>query len=67
MPQAGDRFLVVDGKGEPVCAVELTAVEMKLTIRSMKRTPLPKARAIARWRKELQRFFEESTICSRRT
>lgn len=67
IPQAGDLFLVVDGKGEPVCAVELTAVEMKTYDQVDEAHAYAEGegdRSLVHWRKELQRFFEEYDLFS---
>ena len=53
---------MVDGKGEPVCAVELTAVEMKTYDQVDEAHAFAEGegdRSLAHWRKELQRFSEE--------
>ncbi|ALL37924.1 ASCH domain-containing protein [Serratia marcescens] len=67
IPQAGDLFLVVDGKGEPVCVVELTAVEMKTYDQVDEAHAFAEGegdRSLAHWRKELQRFFEAYDLFS---
>ncbi|MCT4702443.1 ASCH domain-containing protein [Enterobacteriaceae bacterium H20N1] len=65
--QPGDVFVVVDGKNEPVCAIELTAVEMS----TFDRVDEAHARAegegdktLAYWRAEHKRFFEEYDLFS---
>lgn len=65
--QPGDTFVVVDGKNEPVCVIELTNVDMS----SFETVDQAHAyaegegdRTLAYWRKEHQRFFEEYDLFS---
>ncbi len=67
IPQPGDVFVVVDGKNEPVCAIELTTVDMSTY------EQVDAAHALAEgegdcsldyWRKEHKRFFEEYELFS---
>ncbi|CAE1145424.1 MAG: ASCH domain-containing protein [Serratia rubidaea] len=61
IPQAGDIFVVVDGRGEPACAIKLTSVD----VRSYDQVDEAHAfaegegdRTLAYWRREHRRFFE---------
>ncbi|MFI8418175.1 ASCH domain-containing protein [Serratia sp. NPDC078593] len=61
IPQKGDVFVVVDGKGEPVCAVELTRVELTTFDQVDEAHAYAEGegdRTLAYWRQEHQRFFE---------
>ncbi len=65
--QPGDIFVVVDGKNEPVCAIELTTVEMSTFDRvdeSHARAEGEGDRSLAYWRREHKRFFEEYDLFS---
>jgi uncharacterized protein YhfF len=65
--QPGDIFVVVDGKNEPVCAIELTTVEMSTFSEVNEAHALAEGegdRTLAYWRKEHQRFFETYDLFS---
>jgi len=67
IPLAGDVFVVVDGKNVPICAVELTTVEMKTYDQVDEAHAYAEGegdRSLAYWRKELQSFFEEYELFS---
>lgn len=67
VPQAGDVFVVVNGRNEPVCAVELTDVELKTFDQVDEAHALAEGegdRTLAYWRKTQQRFFEEYELFS---
>ncbi|BCG10222.1 MULTISPECIES: ASCH domain-containing protein [Buttiauxella] len=65
--QPGDIFVVVDGKNEPVCAIELTTVEMTTYEQVNEAHALAEGegdKSLAYWRKEHKRFFEEYDLFS---
>ncbi|NIY46067.1 ASCH domain-containing protein [Cedecea colo] len=67
IPQPGDVFVVVDGKNEPVCAIELTTVEMSTFDRvdeAHARAEGEGDRTLAYWRNEHKRFFEAYDLFS---
>jgi uncharacterized protein YhfF len=67
IPQPGDIFVVVDGKNEPVCAIELTTVDMKPFDQVDEAHALAEGegdKTLAYWRREHQRFFEEYELFS---
>ncbi|VXC78302.1 RNA-binding protein [Enterobacterales bacterium 8AC] len=67
IPQPGDVFVVVDGKNEPVCAIELTRVSMSTYDQVDEAHAMAEGegdRSLAYWRKEHQRFFEEYDLFS---
>lgn len=67
IPQPGDLFVVVDGKNEPVCAIELTRVDMKPFDQVDEAHALAEGegdKTLAYWRREHQRFFEEYELFS---
>lgn len=67
IPQPGDIFVVVDGKNEPVCAIELTRVDMKPFDQVDEAHALAEGegdKTLAYWRSEHQRFFEEYELFS---
>lgn len=67
IPLAGDVFLVVNGKGDPVCSIELTTVKMKTYDQVDEAHAYAEGegdRSLAHWRKELQRFFEKYDLFS---
>ena len=67
IPQPGDVFVVVDGKNEPVCAIELTRVDMKPFDQVDEAHALAEGegdKTLAYWRREHQRFFEEYELFS---
>ncbi|AHG22301.1 RNA-binding protein [Chania multitudinisentens RB-25] len=67
IPQPGDIFVVVDGKNAPVCAIELTAVEMSTYEQVGADHALAEGEgdgSLAYWRKEHKRFFEEYDLFS---
>lgn len=67
IPQAGDVFQVINGKGDPVCAVELTVVEMKSYDQVDEAHAYAEGegdRSLAHWRVESQRFFEQYDLFS---
>jgi uncharacterized protein YhfF len=49
VPQVGDAFVVVNGRNEPVCAVELTDVELKTFDRLINFMLWQKVKATGRW------------------
>jgi uncharacterized protein YhfF len=67
IPQPGDIFVVVDGRNEPVCAIELTTVEMS-TFEQVNeehaRAEGEGDRTLAYWRNEHKRFFEAYDLFS---
>lgn len=67
IPVVGDAFVVVNGKGEPVCAVELTAVDLKTYDQVDEAHAYAEGegdRSLAHWRWEHKRFFEEYEMFS---
>lgn len=67
IPVAGDVFVVVNGKNDPVCAIELTSVEMSVYEQVSEAHALAEGEGdgtLAYWRKEHQRFFEEYDLFS---
>ncbi|MBP0995904.1 ASCH domain-containing protein [Serratia fonticola] len=67
IPQPGDVFVVVDGKNEPVCAIELTKVDMSTYEQVDAAHALAEGegdRSLDYWRKEHKRFFEEYELFS---
>ncbi|CRY53615.1 ASCH domain [Yersinia intermedia] len=67
VPQVGDVFVVVNGRNEPVCAVELTDVELKTFDQVDEAHALAEGegdRTLTCWRKTQQRFFEEYDMFS---
>lgn len=63
----GDIFVVVDGKNEPVCAIELTTVDMSTYDQVDEAHAMAEGegdRSLAYWRKEHKRFFEEYELFS---
>lgn len=67
IPQSGDIFVVVDGRNKPVCAIELTSVEMSTYEQVNEAHALAEGegdRTLAYWRKEHKRFFEEYDLFS---
>lgn len=65
--QPGDIFVVVDGKNEPVCAIELTTVDMSTYSLVDEAHALAEGegdRSLTYWRKEHKRFFEEYDLFS---
>lgn len=63
----GDVFVVVDGKNEPVCAIELTRVEMSTFDRVDEAHAQAEGegdKTLAYWRKEHKRFFEAYDLFS---
>ncbi|HGM5489082.1 TPA: ASCH domain-containing protein [Serratia fonticola] len=67
IPQPGDVFVVVDGKNEPVCAIELTTVDMSTYEQVDAAHALAEGegdRTLDYWRKEHKRFFEEYELFS---
>ncbi|MEY4923009.1 MAG: hypothetical protein RLY17_1726 [Pseudomonadota bacterium] len=67
VPQVGDAFVVVNGRNEPVCAVELTDVELKTFDQVDQFHALAEGegdRTLAYWRKIQQRFFEKYDLFS---
>ena len=67
IPQPGDVFVVVDGKNEPVCAIELTAVDISTYEQVDAAHALAEGegdRTLDYWRKEHKRFFEEYELFS---
>ena len=61
-PEAGEVFVVVDGRNNPVCAVKLTEVKQvpfDLVTEQHAFEEGEGDRTLAYWRKEHQRFFEE--------
>lgn len=67
IPQPGDVFVVVDGKNEPVCAIELTKVDMSTYEQVGAAHALAEGegdRSLDYWRKEHKRFFEEYELFS---
>ncbi len=65
--QVGDIFVVVDGKNKPVCAIELTTVEMTTFEQVDAAHALAEGegdRTLAYWRNEHKRFFEEYDLFS---
>lgn len=67
IPQPGDVFVVVDGKNEPVCAIELTTVDMRTYEQVDAAHALAEGegdRSLDYWRKEHKRFFEEYELFS---
>ncbi|WP_431222635.1 ASCH domain-containing protein [Serratia sp. L9] len=67
IPQPGDVFVIVEGKNEPVCAIELTTVEMSTYEQVGEAHALAEGegdRTLAYWRKEHKRFFEEYELFS---
>lgn len=67
IPLAGDIFIVVDGQNEPVCAIELTKVDMSTYEQVDEAHALAEGegdRSLAYWRKEHKRFFEEYELFS---
>lgn len=67
IPQPGDVFVVVDGKNEPICAIELTTVDMS-TYEQVDAAHAQAEgegdRSLDYWRKEHKRFFEEYELFS---
>ncbi|WON78804.1 ASCH domain-containing protein [Serratia sp. UGAL515B_01] len=67
IPQPGDIFVVVDGQNEPVCAIELTKVDISTYEQVDESHALAEGegdRTLAYWRKEHKRFFEEYGLFS---
>ncbi len=67
IPQPGDIFVVVGGKNEPVCAIELTTVDLSTYDQVNEAHALAEGegdRTLAYWRKEHKRFFEEYDLFS---
>ncbi|AKA37410.1 ASCH domain-containing protein [Yersinia ruckeri] len=67
VPCVGDVFVVVNGRNEPACAVELTNVELKTYDQVDEAHALAEGegdRSLIYWRKEHQRFFEEYDMFS---
>ncbi|EFE94446.1 ASCH domain-containing protein [Serratia odorifera] len=67
IPQKGDVFVVVNGKGEPVCAVELTTVDLTSFDQVDEAHAYAEGegdRSLAYWRREHQRFFEAYDLFS---
>lgn len=67
IPVVGDAFVVINGKGEPVCAVELTAVDLKSYDQVDEAHAYAEGegdRSLAHWRREHKRFFEEYEMFS---
>jgi uncharacterized protein YhfF len=67
IPQVGDVFVVVDGRSEPVCAVELTATDVVPFNQVDEKHAFEEGegdRSLAYWRKEHQRFFESYDLFS---
>ncbi|MCB5308564.1 ASCH domain-containing protein [Yersinia massiliensis] len=67
VPQVGDVFVVVSGRNEPACAVELTDVELKTFDQVDEAHALAEGegdRTLTYWRKTQQRFFEEYDMFS---
>jgi uncharacterized protein YhfF len=67
VPQTGDIFVVVNGRNEPVCAVELADVELKTFDRVDEAHALAEGegdRTLGYWRNIHQRFFEEYDLFS---
>lgn len=67
VPQVGDTFVVVDGRNQPVCAIELTSTDLV----PFDQVPESHARAeaegdgtLADWRQQQQAFFEEYEMFS---
>lgn len=61
-PEPGEIFVVVDGRNNPVCAVQLTEVKQvpfDLVTEQHAWEEGEGDRTLASWRKEHQRFFEE--------
>lgn len=67
VPQTGDVFVVVNGRNEPACAVELIEVELKTFDQVDEAHALAEGegdRTLAYWRKTHQCFFEEYALFS---
>ena len=67
IPQSGDIFVVVDGKGQHVCAIELTSVDMSTYDQVNEAHALAEGEgdgSLGYWRKEHQRFFQEYEVFS---
>lgn len=67
IPQPGDIFVVVGGKNEPVCAIELTSVDISSFDQVDEAHALAEGegdRTLAYWRREHQRFFAEYDLFS---
>lgn len=67
IPLPGDFFVVVDGKNNPVCAIELTDVNMSTYEQVDEAHALAEGEgdhSLAYWRKEHKRFFEEYHLFS---
>ncbi|KAB8308608.1 ASCH domain-containing protein [Rahnella contaminans] len=61
-PEPGEVFIVVDGRNNPVCAVQLTEVKQVPFDQVTEQHAWEEGegdRTLAYWRKEHQRFFEE--------
>ncbi len=66
-PEAGEIFVVVDGRNNPVCAVKLTEVKQvpfDLVTEQHAWEEGEGDRTLASWRAEHQRFFEEYEMFS---
>lgn len=67
IPQPGDIFVVVDGRNAPVCAIELTSVDISRYDQVDEAHALAEGegdRTLAYWRQEHQRFFTKYDLFS---
>jgi len=67
VPLAGDVFVVVDGQGDGVCAIELTSVELTTFEEVGAAHAAAEAEgdgSLAFWRKQQQEFFEAYDLFS---